>query len=83
MTTSAIESCCHNFSIRGRNKTVIIAVHQSITLFYPQGLPSATFKLLSLLIFARKLIQWKMKIAVNMYFAERLSSRHVGIKKLT
>ena len=33
MTISGIESCCHNFSILGRNKTVIIAVHQSITDF--------------------------------------------------
>ena len=35
---------------------------------HPQGLPSAKFKLL---IFGRKLIQWKMKIAVHMYFEER------------
>ena len=35
---------------------------------HPQGLPSAKFKLS---ISATKLIQWKMKIAVHMYFEER------------
>ena len=33
-TTRGIESCYHNFSVCRRNKTVIIAVHQSIILFW-------------------------------------------------
>ena len=46
MTTSGVESCCHNFPIHGRNKTVIIAVRQSIILFWvivDQPLSSWTF----------------------------------------
>ena len=47
-----------------------LEVRDLFVIFFAQGLriPSAKFKLL---IFARKLIEWKMKIAVHTYFEER------------